>query len=129
MILADSSAWIEFLRGTGSPLSARLRELLEGDELATTDAILMEVLAGARDGDHLKRLRALMLRCDFLPTRGPQDYENAAAISVACRRAGERSPGLVDCLISSVAIRSEVAVLHGDADFEAIARHTPLALA
>ena len=49
MILADTSAWVEFLRGTGSETNLRLRGLLEDDELSTTDVVLMEVLAGARD--------------------------------------------------------------------------------
>ena len=34
MILADTSAWVEFLRGTGSDVNARLRDLLDRDELA-----------------------------------------------------------------------------------------------
>jgi predicted nucleic acid-binding protein len=128
VILADSSAWIEFLRATGSDLNRRLRALLERDQLATTDAVVMEVLAGGRDAAHRRRLHGLLLRCVFIATQ-PTDYENAAEISRACRRTGDRLPGLIDCLIASVAIRAEVQVLNGDADFNTIARHTPLALA
>lgn len=129
MILADTSAWVEFLRGTGSELHHRLRDLLERDQLASTDAVLMEVLVGARDASHRERLRRLLWRCDFVATEGPRDYEDAAEISRACRMGGDKVPGLIDCLVATVAIRAEVAVLHGDADFETIARHTPLALA
>ncbi|MEA2363023.1 MAG: hypothetical protein QOD71_2168 [Thermoleophilaceae bacterium] len=129
MILADTSAWVEFLRGTGSDVDARLRRLLERDELVTTDAVLMEVLAGARDAAHRDKLRALLARCAFLPTEGPRDYEDAADMSRACRQAGDGVRGLTDCLIASVAIRGDVPVLHSDADFDALARHTALALA
>ena len=129
MILADSSAWVEFLRGTGSDVHVRLRELLERDELATSDVVLMEILAGARDAGHHDRLRRLLRRCDFVATEGPRDFENAATIAGACRHAGDRVPGLTDCLIASVAIRAELPLLQADADYEAIARHTPLALA
>ena len=52
MILIDTSAWIEFLRDTGSPVCARVDELL-ADEIAVCDAVRMEVLAGARDESHL----------------------------------------------------------------------------
>ena len=48
MILVDTSAWIEFLRDTGSPVCNRVDELLEA-ELAICDPIRMEVLAGARE--------------------------------------------------------------------------------
>jgi predicted nucleic acid-binding protein len=129
VILGDTSAWVEFLRGTGSEAHLRLRELLERGELAISDAVLMEVLAGARDSRHRDQLRRLLGRCDFLATQGLRDYENAAEISRACRQAGDRGRGLIDCLIASVAIRSDLPILHADSDFEAIARHTPLAIA
>ncbi len=129
MTLADTSAWVEFLRGTGSEVNDRLRALLERDELAATDAVLMEVLAGARDEAHARRLRRLLGRCEFLATSGPGDYEQAATLYRACRRGGETVRALTDCLIAAVAIRAEVPVLHADSDFEALARHAPLELA
>ncbi len=128
MILADTSAWIEFLRGTGSDLSVRLRDLLIAEEVATTDAVVMEVLTGARDAAGRDSLRRLLWRSHFVATEGPRDYENAAQISRACRQAGQRIRWLIDCLIASVAIRANVPILTADADFETIARHTPLQL-
>ena len=83
-----------------------MRRLLERDELATTDVVLMEVLAGARDADHRDRLRALLARCGFAATEAPRDYEDAAEIFRACRAAGETVRGLTDCLIATVAIRA-----------------------
>jgi predicted nucleic acid-binding protein len=129
VILADTSAWVEFLRGTGSDAHIRLRGFLRGDELATTDVVLMEVLAGAHDDIHRDRLRGLLARCEFLPTQGPRDYEDAAELYRACRRAGDTVRALTDCLIASVAISANVALLHADRDFDAIARHAPLAIA
>ena len=52
MILIDTSAWVEFLRNTGSPVCDLVDELL-AHEIAICDAIRMEVLAGARDESHL----------------------------------------------------------------------------
>jgi len=129
LILADTSAWVEFLRGTGSELDVRLGELLTSDSLATTDVVLMEVLAGARDVSHRDRLRRLLSRCAFSVTEAPHDFEEAADIARICRAGGETVRVLGDCLIASVAIRYGLPLLHNDADFDAIARHTPLALA
>lgn len=129
MILADTSAWVEFLRGTGSEAHLRLRGFLERDELATTDVVLMEVLAGARDDAHRDSLRGLLARCEFLPTHGPRDYEDASELYRACRRAGDTVRALTDCLIASVAIRAGTALLHSDRDFDVIARHAALELA
>jgi predicted nucleic acid-binding protein len=125
--LADTSAWVEYLRATGSDVHLRMRALLEQDQLATTDVVLMEVLVGAVDADHRDRLKRLLLRCDFVATQGPRDYEDAAEIARACRRAGETVRGLTDCLIASVAIRARLPVLHVDTDFDTISRHTALA--
>lgn len=129
MILADTSAWVEYLRRTGSVQNIALRELLASGRLATTDAVLMEVLAGARDPRHRHDLRRLLTRCEFLACESPLDYERAAAVHTACRRQGETVRSLLDCLIAAVAIRAGLPVLHADGDFAAIARHTPLELA
>jgi predicted nucleic acid-binding protein len=130
VILVDSSAWIEFLRETGSPIHHRVRAALySGQPLAWTDAVGMEILAGSRDdGDH-DRLRRLLYGRHFLPTEGPDDYESAAELYRSCRRGGETPRKLTDCLIAAVAIRACAAVLSGDSDFEVIARHTDLRLA
>ena len=126
MTLVETSAWVEFLRGTGSPVCEEVGRLL-GSDIAVTDPVLMEVLAGARDERHLRDLRGLlgrgqMLRCDAT------DFDMAAALFRRCRRGGETIRALADCLIAAVAIRHDVPVLHADADFDVLARHTELRL-
>lgn len=130
MILVDSSTWVEFLRATGSPSHLRLRAALqEGLELACTDAIVMEILAGARDNADRDRLRRLLYGLEFLAVDGPTDYERAAELYRLCRSGGETPRKLIDCLIAAVAIRHDAELLCADADFLAIARHAPLRLA
>lgn len=124
MILLDTSAWVEFLRDTGSPVCLRVDELL-GEEIATCHPIRMEVLAGARDEQHLMGLRGLLARASVLET-SPADYETAAALYRTCRRHGETVRKLIDCLIAAHAIREGVAVLHADADFDRLAGCTAL---
>ncbi len=129
MILVDSSAWVEFLRATGSPAHMRLRAALkENVELASTDVVVMEILAGARDDSDRHRLRRLLYGLEFLGVDSPADYEQAAELYRRCRRGGETPRKLTDCLIATVAIRNEAELLCEDADFLAIARHAPLRL-
>ena len=125
MILIDTSAWIEFLRDTGSTVCNTVDDLLGGD-LAICDAISMEVLAGARNEQHLAQLRGLLARATLVPIIA-EDYDQAAALYRTCRRNGETVRKLIDCLIAAVAIRANAPVLHADTDFAALARHTPLA--
>jgi len=127
MILIDTSAWIEFLRDTGSPVCQRVDDLL-AVEIATCDAVRMEVLAGARDDQHLHQLRRLLARASTLPTE-TVDYDAAAALYRTCRHRGHTVRKLIDCLIAAVAIRGDVKVLHLDAEFEVLAEHTSLQVA
>lgn len=126
MILVDTSAWVEFLRDTGSPACARVDELLSG-EIATCHPVRMELLAGARDEQHLRDLRGLLARATTIET-SPADYEEAAALYRRCRRRGETVRKLIDCLIAAHAVRSRLPLLHADADFEVLARHGGLIL-
>ena len=124
VILVDTSAWIDFLRDTGSLVCNRVDELLNHD-IAICDAVRMEVLAGARDEPHLQGLRWLLARATVLPT-SPIDYDAAAALYRVCRREGKTVRRLIDCVIGAVAIRADVPLLQADSDFEVLARHTDL---
>lgn len=127
MILVDSSAWIEFQRATGSPADLRLTQAIENDEpLAIAGLIVLEVLAGARDESQAELLHRLLSRCRLLTAQEPSDYEAAAALYRACRRAGSTIRRLPDCLIAAIALREGVPLLHQDADFDAIAKHSRL---
>jgi predicted nucleic acid-binding protein len=127
-VLVDSSAWIEFQRATDSLVDRRLTAAIETEEpLATTGVVVLEILAGSRDERHARDLRRLLDRCRFLPLEEPSDHEAAAALYRACRREGTTIRRLPDCLIAAIAIRHRVSLLHRDADFDAIARHAPLA--
>jgi len=126
MILIDTSAWIEFLRDTGTPVCARVDELLQ-HETAICEPVRMEILAGARDDKHLNDLRRLLAGSTLLKTE-PIDFEEAASLYRICRREGETVRALIHCLIAAITIRSGVSVLQSDADFERLARHTPVQL-
>lgn len=129
MTLVDTSAWVEYLRATGSEVHHQVRQLLESEgRLHTTDVVMMEVLAGGRDETHADQLRRLLGRCEFVAIEGLGDFEWAAGAYRRCRRAGETVRSLNDCLVAAVAVRGELEVLHTDRDFEAIARHSELRL-
>jgi predicted nucleic acid-binding protein len=96
--------------------------------LATSEVIVMELLAGARDDSHEQQLRRLLFSCEVLTLNGLSDYEDAASLYRQCRREGKTIRSLTDCLIAVVAIRAGTEVLHADRDFDAIAGCAPLRL-
>jgi predicted nucleic acid-binding protein len=123
VILADTSAWVEYDRATGSTVDRRLAALIAGDgPLAVTEPVAMEVLAGARDDRRGGDLRRLLLRFDLLRFDATADFDAAARIYRRCRRVGVTPRGMIDCMIAAVAWRSGAAVLACDADFDRVAR-------
>jgi predicted nucleic acid-binding protein len=127
VILVDTSAWIEFLRASGHPVHLTLKcHLTQRSPIATTEIVIMELLAGTRSRREYTGLRARLLALPQLALRGLPDFETAAELHRTCRRKGETVRKLIDCLIAAVAIREGVMVLHNDRDFEVLARHTRL---
>ncbi len=122
MILADSSAWVEFDRATGSPVDQRMTELVTNDgPLAVTEPVLMEVLAGARSDQREAQLRRLLLRYTLLRFETIADFDAAAAIYRRCRQVGVTPRGMVDCMIAAVAWRHGATLLANDVDLDRVA--------
>jgi predicted nucleic acid-binding protein len=117
LILADTSAWVEYDRATGSEVDQRLHHLIASDApLAITEPILMEVLAGARSAEREVHLRRLLLRFRTIPFRSPTDFDGAALVYRRCREAGVPPRGLIDCMIATVALRTGASLLARDGD-------------
>jgi len=128
VIVVDTSAWVELVRDTGSPVHRRLSAAIAAREgVVVTEVVVGEILAGASSEDELGRLRQLLLAFPLLPLHGLAGYLQAAALARQCRRAGEAlRHGIVDCLVAVAAIEAGAPVLHADRDFDVLARHTPL---
>lgn len=128
MLLPDSSAWIEFLKGTGTPVAARLRRALAEEQAVVIDPVLLEVVAGAR-ADELGRTRRLLMSQRTAPLVPRRDWLEAAMIYQAMRRDGITIRSHIDVLIAAAAIRLGLEVLHSDRDFDLIAKKTSLRIA
>jgi len=129
VILVDTSAWVDFERGNDSPTDLRLQHLIaSGADIAVSEPILMEVLAGARNDVERVRLRRVMTSFGWIAADAQNDFEAAARVYTTCRSAGFTPRGLVDCLIAAIAIRTGTALLTADADFARMAEVLPLRL-
>lgn len=123
MILVDTSAWVEFDRATGSPVDACLAALIADEaDLAVTEPVIMEVVAGARDTDRERDLRRLMRRFVLLRFDSAVDFDAAAWIYRTCRSRGVTPRGMIDCMIVSVARRYDASLLAADGDLSRVSR-------
>jgi hypothetical protein len=122
VILADSSAWVEYDRASGSAVDRRLNDLIAAeDPVAVTEPVIMEVVVGARSDESEADLRRLLLRFDLLRFDAAVDFDAAARIYRSCRRVGITPRGMVDCMIASVAQRHSASLLAADADLARVA--------
>jgi predicted nucleic acid-binding protein len=127
VLLADTSAWVEYLRATGSEVNVALRDAIRGESVVVTDPVIFEVMTGARRGVEDRLLRLLSAQ-QYEPVAPRLDWLDAAEIYRACRRQGTTIRAHVDCLIAAVAIRRDLPLLHADRDFLAISAVAPLQL-
>lgn len=127
MVLVDTSVWVDFLRGTPEPQVQALREMLAGnDAVGTAPIILQEILQGADSGARFEKWRLYFdgLWC-YVPVHAVETHVSAARLYQACRRAGKTPRSSNDCLVAQIAIENDLALLHNDRDFEAIAAAVP----
>jgi predicted nucleic acid-binding protein len=121
MILADTSAWVEYDRATGSAVHRRLAELIaSAGPLSVTEPVIMEVLAGARTKQQAVDLRRLLLRFSLLRFDAASDFDAAARIYRRCRVAGVTPRGMVGCMIAAVAWRRGAVLLAHDVELQRV---------
>ena len=125
MLIADTSAWIEFLVGSGSAVGVRMRHAIADSEIVVVDPVMLEVMAGTRPETETRTLQLLDAH-RFEPLVVRLDWLDAAAIHRGLRRRGETLRSHIDALIAAAAIRLDLPVLHQDRDYDVIARHTTL---
>jgi predicted nucleic acid-binding protein len=129
LVLVDSSVLIDFFRGRDTPAVRRLAELeAAGDaNWALPLVCLQEILQGAKDEREWKLLRRTLESQEVVGPREPLAVHlEAARIFFDCRRKGLTVRSSTDCLIAALALERDDALLHDDADFDAIARVRPL---
>jgi predicted nucleic acid-binding protein len=128
-MVVDTSAWVEYLRATGSRSDRLLTDAIrKGHEVLVPDVVRLELLAGAADEPAAHDLRRLLARCTAVPAASPADHDAAASSYRAARRSGRTVRSLVDCLVAAVALRVDAPVLARDRDFEVLAEISPLRL-
>jgi predicted nucleic acid-binding protein len=122
-VIVDTSAWIEFLRRTGSRSDRALRQAFKNaSAIWLPEVVYREVLQGAGSVQHFLKLQTTL--DELAPYISPDPFElarSASSLYARCRWQGItiRSPN--DCLIAACAIEADVPLLHADRDFLTLA--------
>ena len=80
MLIADTSAWVEWLRQRESPADLALDQAFGNDLLVLLEPIKAELLIGARDQAEVGTLRRLLETVDFELVYPRDDFESATEL-------------------------------------------------
>jgi predicted nucleic acid-binding protein len=122
LIVVDTSVWVELFRGTDSPATEALTDLIEGAaQLAITDVIFTELLQGAKNDRKAEHLESHLRTFPLLRSVDLDDSAHAAKLFRDARRRGLTVRNTTDCLIAAPCIRAGAELFHLDADFDRLA--------
>ena len=120
-ILVETSAWILSFRESGNQkLKEYLKEALDGDRVAITNIIMLELLQGCKVR---KEYDALKTRLDILPSYpiGEKTWTIAYEAGFLLRRKGITVP-TIDIMICSIAKENGLTLLHHDHHIKVISQ-------
>lgn len=126
MIVADTSVWIDFFNGKGTPGAALLRSSLAEAEVLMGDLILAEILQGFRSEKDFRTVRSRLALLDVVTLCGPDIALAAADNYRILRLKGVTVRKTIDMIIATYCIRHRLPLLHQDRDFDPMERYLGL---
>lgn len=120
-ILVDTSVWLEFFRVQDSPYAEALDQLLEDEQVCTTDLIKAEIIPGARTPRQFRELKEYL---DALPLahEPPSLWEEIIDVQFRLKRMGINGISIPDLIIAIIANANDKVVFTKDSDFRLIQR-------
>ncbi len=120
-ILADTSVWINFFKGTRCKEVNTLTQYIENDDpIYLCPTIIQEVLQGINDDRQFREIKEYLLAFNILNDNGVDMAISAAILYRKLRKKGITIRKSNDCLIAQYALKYSLQVVHLDRDFELI---------
>lgn len=126
MILVDSSVWIDYFSGNGSPETDFLDGMLGVSAVAIGDLILTEVLQGFRHDKDYKTARRLLGELTIFELLGTKMAVKSANNFRKLRKKGITIRKTADVIIASFCIEHSLPLLFSDKDFKPFVEHLSL---
>lgn len=118
MVLVDTTVWVDYFNGVGTPHTDWLEREIDRQRLGLTDLILGEVLQGIRDERQASDIRQELLTFEVFTMGGVNLAVTAAQNYRTLRAKGRTIRRTIDCWIATFCILNAHALLHNDRDFD-----------
>lgn len=126
MIVVDSSVWISLFRMQDTAAVGKLQSMLLEEDILVGDAVLLEVLQGARSDKHADWLERNLRQYFVVPMLSPELAVKVAANYRRLRLRGITVRKTNDLVIGTFCIEHSFSLLHADRDFEPMTRYLGL---
>lgn len=117
-MIADSSVWIDFFRGSATLQVARLQDAIVEGEVVVGDLIVCEVLQGFTSDAVFERARRDLAKFDTISIGGARVAVAAARNYRTLRSKGITPRKTIDTLIATRCILDRIPLLYADRDFD-----------
>jgi len=126
MVIADTSTWINHLRGKKDEKTEAFKHLLNNSDIVLIPVIIQEVLQGFRYIEQAKEMEKEMLKMLILQLEQILTAIGCAKLYMSLRNKGITIRKSQDVIIGYYAIHFNIPLLHSDKDFGFMAQETDL---
>ena len=118
MIVADTSTWIDYVRGIDAPHTFLLDYELDHNRIITGDLIITEFLQGFRHEKDYRAAKKIMESLEYYDFVGKQIALQSAQNFRILQGSGITVRKTIDVIIATFCIENGFELLHNDRDFD-----------
>lgn len=118
MIVADTSVWIDYVKGIDAPHTNILDYELIYNRVVTGDIIMVEFLQGFKDDREYLIAKQIMENLEYRDFLGKGIAIQAANNYRKLRRQGITVRKTIDVIIATFCIENRFPLIHNDRDFD-----------
>jgi predicted nucleic acid-binding protein len=126
MIVGDTSAWIDYVRGIDAPHTNALDYELLHNRLITGDIIIAEFLQGFREEKDYLDAKKIMDSLEYYDFFGREIAVQASMNFRLLRKRGITIRKTIDMIIATFCIENGYQLIHNDRDFDPMEEHLGL---
>jgi len=126
MVIVDTSAWVEYLRGGLATVVRKVDDCLGQDLVGIGDLIYCEVMQGIRSPRQRRQVSSLLLSLPQFEMVGFDIAEKSAKNYRHLRAKGVTVRKTIDVLIGTFCAEHGHQIVHNDSDFTLMAKHIGL---
>lgn len=118
MIVADTSAWIDYFRGIDAPHTDALDYEIQHNRIVTGDLIITEFLQGFRNNKDIRNAKKIMEFLEYRDMMGKEIAYKSAENYRFLKGKGVTVRKTVNVIIGTFCIVNEFQLIHNDRDFD-----------